>query len=120
MDIYFMEVGVLLPKEHLEYDSYSCAWDRQNAYYDEGVDFFIDKDKAINRAKRYVDEGVPNTYALVAVNNADVDDDAIQEIKEGCWDDDITNWLDVRKYVFSLYKDDKGTLHENFVKGEYV
>ena len=121
MDIFMTEVGVLLPRGHLEYDSY-LAWDKQNAYFDENLAFFLTKDEAINFAKQYVDEGVSNTYALVVVDELDdVDDDTVQTIKDsGCVDGDIANWLEKREYVFSLYKDDKSTYHENFVKGEYV
>ena len=119
--VYRDEFGVLLPKNHDEYDSYSHCWDRQNGYYDEGHSFYLTKAEAERAGRFYVDEGVPYTYVIITVADVDLDDESLKYIKESAYfDGDIYEWLEPDNYVFSLYKDEAGRYYENFVRGKYV
>ena len=64
--IYKIEVGVLLGKEHEEYDCYNGVYDKQHAFYDENVCFELDYQQAIDYANGYVEDGVNGTYAIVS------------------------------------------------------
>lgn len=119
--LYKVEVGVLLPKTHEEYEDYSQVYDEKHAFYDENVVFFTNKEKAITYAKKYVRNGVVNTYGIVSALNYDPvaiydEEDAamysfedMQQIEqEGCLEnyDDLfgeDNW-DVKNVIFNIYK----------------
>jgi len=121
MKIYRTEFGVLLPRDHDEYDSYAHAWDRQNAYYDEGHGFYLSAAEAEKVARSYVDNGVDYTYAIVTVADVDLDEEDLEMIRiDAYYDGDIYDWLEPDNYVFSLYKDETDRYYENFVKGTYV
>lgn len=119
--LYKVEVGVLLPKEHEEYEGYSQVYDEKHAFYDENVLFFTAEEKAIAYAEKYVANGVVNTYGIVSALNynpvaiygeedaAMYSNEDIQQIEqEGCLEnyDDLfgdDNW-DVKNVIFNIYK----------------
>ena len=119
--LYKVEVGVLLPKKHEEYEDYSQVYDKKHAFYDENTLFFTNKEKAITYAKKYVRNGVVNTYGIVSALNYDPvaiydEEEAamysfedMQQIEqEGCLEnyDDLfgeDNW-DVKNVIFNIYK----------------
>ena len=119
MKVYMVEVGVLLNKDDHEFESYNCVWDKLWGYYDENHLFFFDKNEAINYAKEYVDSGVKTTYAVVVCDDAELDEEEIEEINNSAALYEYEYFLDIKSYVYSLYKDENNKLHENFVKGEY-
>lgn len=64
--LYKVEVGVLLKKEHPDYESYTQAYDKRHAYYDENVVFFRNKKNAKEYLKNYVFFGVVGTYGILS------------------------------------------------------
>ena len=73
--IYKVEVGVLWTKdeEHTDYDCYNGVYDKQYGYYDENVMFELDYNTALKRAKKYVEDGVNGTYAIISKIDFDSD-----------------------------------------------
>lgn len=67
--LYKVEVGVLLPKTHKEYEDYSQVYDKKHAYYDENVVFFTNKRNAIRFLNHYLANGVVNTYGILSELN---------------------------------------------------
>ena len=61
------EVGVLLPKDHEEFEQYATVWDREWGYYNENDILYeeADTEEAIQYAREYVNKGVDMTYAIV-------------------------------------------------------
>lgn len=86
--LYKVEVGVLLKKDHPDYESYSQAYDKQHGYYDENVVFFRNKKNAKEYLKNYVFFGVVGTYGILTelVYNQDeigyIDEDTKRVIKD--------------------------------------
>ena len=128
--LYKVEVGVLLPKTHKEFKDYSQVYDKKHAFYDENVVFFANKEKAIMYAKRYVRNGVVNTYGIVSVLNYNPVDiygeanplmysfeDMRQIEQEGCLENYVDlfgedNW-DVKNVIFNIYKPEERSLATN-------
>ena len=71
--IYQVEVGVLLKKDHPEYECYKTAFDRTYSYYNEGIWFCETLEEAKKSALDYVNAGVERTYAVISEIN-DFDD----------------------------------------------
>lgn len=128
--LYKVEVGVLLPKTHKEFKDYSQVYDKKHAFYDENVVFFTNKEKAITYAKRYVRNGVVNTYGIVSVLNYNPVaiygeanplmysfEDMRQIEQEGCLENYVDlfgedNW-DVKNVIFNIYKPEERSLATN-------
>lgn len=128
--LYKVEVGVLLPKTHKEFKDYSQVYDKKHAFYDENVVFFTNKEKAITYAKRYVRNGVVNTYGIVSVLNYNPVaiygeanplmysfEDMQQIEQEGCLENYVDlfgedNW-DVKNVIFNIYKPEERSLATN-------
>lgn len=62
-----LEVGVLLTKDHEEFDFYSMPYDHEYGYYDENQIAYKGEDliEAIKYAREYVNAGVNMTYAII-------------------------------------------------------
>ena len=128
--LYKVEVGVLLPKTHKEFNDYACVYDKKHAYYNENTLFFTNKEKAIAYAKKYVAKGVVKTYGIVSAlnynpvaiygeENADMysNEDTQQIEQEGCLENYVDlfgddNW-DVKNVIFNLYKPKECNLATN-------
>lgn len=114
--VYQVEVGVLLNKEHPEYDAYSQVWDHKNAYYDEEFTFC----KKIEEAKDYIDNyliaGVKNTYGILS--EIYIDEESYKyienEVEEQIWNMDYN----VENVIYSAYKNEEDVIIENFVDNE--
>ena len=63
--LYLTEVGILLERRNPEFERYNKVYDRKHGYYDENQYLKKDKCEAIAEAKKYVENGVPNTYAVI-------------------------------------------------------
>ena len=50
---YKVEIGVLLPITHKEYEDYNNVYDKKHSYYDENVFFFTNKKEAISYARKH-------------------------------------------------------------------
>lgn len=117
INIFRVEVGVLLPPTHQSYNSYNQAYGGKNAYYDENNVLFSTKEDAISYAKRYVSNGVINTYAIVVDEIIHSDVEGLEEIKRIGWNDSIDMdefTFDGRNVVFSLVGTEDKEI-ENFI-----
>ncbi|MCT7397779.1 hypothetical protein N5B56_01590 [Eubacterium sp. LFL-14] len=105
-----VDEGVLLERENKEFESYNKVYDKKYGYYDEGQYYkrLKEKDEVIKDAKKYVEDGVDNTYVVVSktllpdevdVNTVDVED-------ENYYVEDV---------IYSVAKMD-GKIVENFVR----
>ena len=64
--LYKVEVGVLLPETHKDYEGFSCVYDKKHAYCDENTIFFTNKRRACEYVRQYVKKGKLNTYGIVS------------------------------------------------------
>lgn len=117
VNVFRVELGVLLPKMHKEYNDYNQVYGGKNAYYDENEVLFMTKEDAISYAKYKVATGVKNTYAIVVDEIINTDNEVLEEIKMSGWSfdidmDDFT--FDGTNVVFSLVKTEKEQI-ENFL-----
>lgn len=117
VNVFRVELGVLLPKMHKEYNDYSQVYGGKNAYYDENEVLFMTKEDAISYAKYKVATGVKNTYAIVVDEIINTDNEVVEEIKMSGWSFDIDMdefTFDGTNVVFSLVKT-KNEQIENFL-----
>lgn len=117
VNVFRVELGVLLPQTHKEYNDYNQVYGGKNAYYDENEVVFMTKEEAISYAKHYVANGVVNTYAIVVDEIINTDNEVVEEIKMSGWSfdidmDDFT--FDGTNVVFSLVKTENEEI-ENFI-----
>ena len=117
VNVFRVELGVLLPKTHKEYNDYSQVYGGKNAYYDENEVLFMTKEDAISYAKYKVATGVKNTYAIVVDEIINTNNEVVEEIKMSGWSfdidmDDFT--FDGTNVVFSLVKTENEQI-ENFI-----
>lgn len=77
--VFAFEVGVLLPREHMEFDFYACVNpDLPYGFYDEnqGMSLYEDLASVLHYAREYVKKGVEKTYGIVSFQGfVDVDSD---------------------------------------------
>lgn len=143
-DIYKVEVGVLLDKDNKEYDLY-LYYDKKHSYYEENSILFLDYNRAVEYAKKYVDNGVNGTYSIISkleYNSEKIYGKKVTDIEMGYVMNDINYILgngyvedigifdglyELDNVIYSLYKvrDEKnpyflgkgnGEIIENFVK----
>lgn len=117
VNVFRVELGVLLPKMHKEYNDYNQVYGGKNAYYDENEVLFMTKEDAICYAKYKVATGVKNTYAIVVDEIINTNNEVVEEIKISGWSfdidmDDFT--FDGTNVVFSLVKTENEQI-ENFL-----
>ena len=108
---YEYELGVILEPGQGEYDSYKMdgVYGGELSFYDESQGAFPEDelDKLKEDCKKYVEEGVNGTYAIIK-GPFDLDDDIeIDDIKEFCYDLDCVLW--------SYRKDKDGNIVEAFL-----
>ena len=116
--LYKVEVGVLLKKNHPDYEDYAQVYDKQRAYYDENVAFFRNKKNAKEYLKNYVFFGVVGTYGILSelvYNQNEIgytDEDTKRILKDidecGIFDDYIDifgeDLYDTKNVIFTRYK----------------
>lgn len=120
--VYMCEVGVLAKPDEQLSDKYYNVWDKAHGYFDETQEFYLDKNKAIDFADKYVSDGVDFTYAIITYDIVNLTDDQKEIIETENLFDEPTGYdfCNTFHLVKSVYKDAEGKLHENFVKGSYV
>lgn len=74
--IYKVDVGIAWTKEEQkefiedyeenEYECYSQVYDKNMAYYSENVAFELDYNSALQYAKKYIENGINGTYAIIS------------------------------------------------------
>jgi hypothetical protein len=117
VNVFRVELGVLLPKTHKEYNDYNQVYGGKNAYYDENEVLFMTKEDAICYAKYKVATGVTNTYAIVVDEIIITDNEGIEAIRGFGWNDSIDMadfTFDGTNVVFSLVKTESGQI-EDFI-----
>lgn len=117
VNVFRVELGVLLPQTHKEYNDYNQVYGGKNAYYDENEVLFMTKEDAICYAKYKVATGVKNTYAIVVDEIINTNNEVVEEIKMSGWSFDIDMdefTFDGTNVVFSLVKTENEQI-ENFL-----
>jgi hypothetical protein len=117
VNVFRVELGVLLPQTHKEYNDYNQVYGGKNAYYDENEVLFMTKEDAISYAKYKVATGVKNTYAIVVDEIINTNVEVVEEIKMSGWSFDIDMdefTFDGTNVVFSLVKTENEQI-ENFL-----
>lgn len=66
MNVYLLDVGILLESDDKEFEYYSQVYDKKYGYYDENQYYLKDKQHAIMEAKAYVEAGIDKTYAVIS------------------------------------------------------
>lgn len=59
-------LGVLLTEEDEEFEDYANVYNNKYCFYDEGQYYEREESKAATDARKYVENGVKNTYAIVS------------------------------------------------------
>lgn len=118
--VYCVEVGVLLKQDNEEFDYYTIKgfFDDYCAFYDENRVLFFDYEKALNYAKKYVENGVVNTYAVVHYDIFNFSDDDIKNIEEYGYADDYIFNPTIETTNFYTIKNEKNEIEILIDKGE--
>ena len=90
--IWFVEVGVILPKTHEEFDCYHISnfYENEYSFFDENLVMFFEQDEALEWGKNYIDNGVENTYCIVHDScQYNLGDEQIQEINDFHYADNV-------------------------------
>lgn len=79
---YLIDEGILLTEENKEFELYATVYDKKYGYYDEGQYYVKNRTEAIKEARKYVEDGVENTYAIVSnttlPEDFDFDEDCVE------------------------------------------
>ena len=111
--LYLTEVGILLERRNPEFERYNKVYDRKHGYYDENQYLKKDKCEAIAEAKKYVENGVPNTYAVITEQIGFPDKMTEQDMEII---DPNGICYDTKAVVYSVMKDKDGNIRENFIE----
>ncbi len=127
VNVYLVELGVFLPRKTTEESEYEAflSYDGRHSFYDESQEYreLQDKDAIIREVLDYVKKGVPNTYGVVS--SADFDEEIIEKArseKEFGVTSIPVEGEDYRpmNVVWSVYKDEDGELHFNFIEKQMI
>lgn len=66
MDAYLIDNGILVTEEYDEFQCYNKVYNKAFGFYDENQYYETSKMIAIANARRYAEDGVDNTYAIVS------------------------------------------------------
>ena len=108
--IYKVEVGVLLPKDHPEFNSYNHVYTKDYGFYDEDVIVFSSYAKAREEADNYISSGVNMTYAIIAFDyykSSDTDERIVAELLSGerCFDSSWNFGYTEEDILYFAYKE---------------
>ena len=121
-EVYLVEHGILLSKDDKEYDFYSNAYDKKNGYYDYYQEYDCNDLETIKKEilDYFNKHCQTNEYYIITkqgrLKNYNVSIEAsLEEIKQ-----EINDYWEQPDYspigvVYSVYKDDQGVIHENFI-----
>lgn len=129
VEVFLVEHGVLLPKEDKEYEFYSKVYDNQNGYYDYYQEYDCHELETIksNHLEWLEKHGENNEYYIITkqgkLKNYYISKNITEETEWGeikqdlndCWDQPDYS---VENIVWSVYKDENGIIHEDFIKKE--
>lgn len=66
VDIFQLEVGVLLKEDNKDYNAYNEVFGGLHSYFNENNIYFLDETKAKEYGKNYVKNGVDRTYYILS------------------------------------------------------
>ena len=108
MRAFLIGEGVLLNRDDKQFQEYATVYNKMFGFYDENQYYSPTEAEAIEDAKKYAEEGVENTYAIVS--NATLPDDF--DFNEG--------YVEGEEYILDnvVYSVAKlgGKIVENFLK----
>jgi hypothetical protein len=129
--VYSLEIGYLLPKEDKEYEAYSKVYDKQNAYYDELQCYIVGNlHEILNKLEQqFKTQHLANEYMILkfeclvqnfaSLELEDIEKMTLDQIEtflnEECFDTDNISY-DLESIVWSVYKDENGIIHEDFIR----
>lgn len=110
MKLYLVDLGILLKADNPEFEAYKVVYDKMHSYYDKNQYFVKDKDKAIEDAKKHVNEAGDDAYAVICECEYDgtFTDAEIADLP--CGRD-----ADYNNVIFSCTMYARGYYRENFV-----
>lgn len=109
MKVYMVEVGVLLDEKDNGYDLYKIKInDLYYGFYDENILAFIDKQKALEYIKDYIEIGVEKTYGVMWEIEREVEDYEMEELVQNYYIEDEFLPRNLQTDYFYL----KGDKHE--------
>lgn len=116
-ELFFVEVGVLLNKEHPEFDCYKIRnFYEEFGFYDENKLTFLTYKEAENYANEYIDDGVNTTYGIVYSEFCKITDEELQEIKDYAYCEYSLEPPEHDTTLYFAYKKDNG--ETKIVKGD--
>lgn len=127
VEVYLVEHGMLLSKEDREYECYSKVYDKQHSFYDLYQEYDCYELETIKQnALLYLENTTEkNLYYIITeqgkLKNYYISKDITEETEWGeikqdlndCWEQPDYS---VESIVWSVYKDENGIIHENFIK----
>lgn len=127
VEVYLVEHGMLLSKEDREYECYSKVYDKQHSFYDFYQEYDCYELETIKQnALLYLENTTEkNLYYIITeqgkLKNYYISKDITEETEWGeikqdlndCWEQPDYS---VESIVWSVYKDENGIIHENFIK----
>lgn len=81
-DLFRLEVGILLGKDHEEFENYNKVYTKDFGFYDEDVTFYLDYEKTAKDAKDYVKSGTNGTYAVITSTLVKLTEEEKKEIND--------------------------------------
>lgn len=119
--IYKVELGLLLPPTHDEFEHYSTAYDHKHGYYDTNVVLLLKLEQAVVQAKWFVHKPIKNAYAVVTKVELDLTKEELHDVKTYAFYDgfnacDFPECFKAENVLYSIRKNDDWTLTENFIQ----
>ena len=109
--LYKVEVGILLTKDHPEFNSYNHVYTKDFGFYDEDVSVFSSYAKAKDEADNYIESGVNMTYAIITSDyykTSDTDERLVADLLSGerCLDSSWNFGYAEDDILYFAYKED--------------
>lgn len=122
--VYLVEWGYLLAEDSVEYEYYSNAYDKKNAYYDEDQCYStLDLETLIKNITCTMKHTTSkNAYAIVSyqcmLSSFNVESIGSDEELNNYYFDTSDLDYSAENVVFSIWKDENGTMYINFIEKE--
>ena len=100
--LYKVEVGVLLPNDHPEFDSYNHVFTKDYGFFDEDARLFSTYSEAKAWGSNYINSGADMTYAIVTSVEYKINDVDAEVLKELLLGDLVPD----KSWNFGYTKDD--------------
>lgn len=120
--VYLVEWGYLLAPDSIEYEQYSNVYDKKNAYYDENQYYStLDLETLINNFTYVMKTATrANVYVIISyqcmLSSFNVESIGSDEELNNYYFDTCDLDYSAQNVVFSLWKDENGTMYTNFIQ----